>query len=53
MTSTGDGSSPSELDGIICTGETYRDKVEITFAPGAAVAHNAVEDGQALASPRA
>jgi hypothetical protein len=26
-----------ELDGIICTGETYRDKVKITFAQGAAL----------------
>ncbi len=26
-----------ELDGIICTGETYRDKVKLTFAQGAAL----------------
>ena len=26
-----------ELDGIICTGETYRDKVKVTFAQGAAL----------------
>lgn len=26
-----------ELDGIICTGETYKDKVKITFAHGAAL----------------
>jgi hypothetical protein len=26
-----------ELDGIICTGETYQDKVKITFAHGAAL----------------
>jgi hypothetical protein len=26
-----------ELDGIICTGETYKDKVKITFAQGAAL----------------
>lgn len=26
-----------ELDGIICTGETYTDKVKITFAQGAAL----------------
>ena len=26
-----------ELDGIICTGETYTDKVKITFARGAAL----------------
>ncbi|MDX1659947.1 MAG: DUF1801 domain-containing protein [Nitriliruptorales bacterium] len=26
-----------ELDGIICTGETYRDKVKITFVQGAAL----------------
>ncbi len=25
-------------DGIICTGETYRDKVKLTFARGAALA---------------
>jgi hypothetical protein len=24
-----------ELDGIVCTGETYRDKVKLTFAQGA------------------
>ena len=24
-----------ELDGIVCTGETYKDKVKITFAQGA------------------
>ncbi len=27
-----------EHDGIICTGETYKDKVKLTFASGAAVA---------------
>ncbi len=27
-----------EHDGIICTGETYRDKVKLTFAQGAALA---------------
>jgi len=27
-----------ECDGIICTGETYRDKVKLTFAKGAALA---------------
>ncbi|MEO6114358.1 MAG: DUF1801 domain-containing protein [Sphingomicrobium sp.] len=27
-----------EHDGIICTGETYRDKVKLTFAHGAALA---------------
>jgi hypothetical protein len=26
-----------ELDGIICTGESYKDKVKITFAHGAAL----------------
>lgn len=26
-----------ERDGIICTGETYKDKVKLTFAKGAAV----------------
>jgi hypothetical protein len=26
-----------ELDGIICTGETYKDKVKVTFAQGAAL----------------
>jgi hypothetical protein len=26
-----------ELDGIICTGKTYKDKVKITFAQGAAL----------------
>lgn len=26
-----------ELDGIICTGETYKDKVKLTFAQGAAL----------------
>lgn len=26
-----------ERDGIICTGETYRDKVKVTFAHGAAL----------------
>ena len=26
-----------ELDGIICTGETYQDKVKVTFAHGAAL----------------
>ncbi|MGE0847801.1 MAG: DUF1801 domain-containing protein [Flavobacteriaceae bacterium] len=27
-----------EHDGIVCTGETYRDKVKLTFAKGASVA---------------
>lgn len=27
-----------EQDGIICTGETYKDKVKLTFARGAALA---------------
>ena len=27
-----------ECDGLICTGETYRDKVKLTFAHGAALA---------------
>lgn len=27
----------SELDGILCTGETYKDKVKVTFARGAAL----------------
>ena len=27
-----------ECDGIICTGETYKDKVKLTFAKGAALA---------------
>src|SRR5690606_35552084 len=27
-----------ESDGIVCTGETYRDKVKLTFAHGAALA---------------
>lgn len=27
-----------EHDGLICTGETYRDKVKLTFAQGAALA---------------
>lgn len=27
-----------EHDGLICTGETYRDKVKLTFAKGAALA---------------
>jgi hypothetical protein len=27
-----------ERDGIICTGETYKDKVKLTFAKGAALA---------------
>jgi hypothetical protein len=27
-----------EHDGILCTGETYRDKVKLTFAHGAALA---------------
>ena len=27
-----------EHDGIVCTGETYKDKVKLTFARGAAVA---------------
>jgi hypothetical protein len=26
-----------ELDGIICTGETYKDKVKVTFARGASL----------------
>jgi len=26
-----------EHDGIVCTGETYKDKVKLTFAQGAAV----------------
>ena len=26
-----------ERDGIICTGETYKDKVKLTFAQGAAL----------------
>ena len=26
-----------EHDGIICTGETYRDKVKLTFANGASI----------------
>ena len=26
-----------ELDGIICTGETYKDKVKLTFAKGASL----------------
>jgi hypothetical protein len=26
-----------ECDGIVCTGETYRDKVKLTFAQGAAL----------------
>jgi hypothetical protein len=26
-----------ERDGIICTGETYKDKVKLTFARGAAI----------------
>jgi hypothetical protein len=26
------------LDGMICTGETYKDKVKVTFAKGAALA---------------
>lgn len=26
-----------EVDGIVCTGETYRDKVKLTFAKGAAL----------------
>lgn len=26
------------LDGLICTGETYKDKVKITFAKGASIA---------------
>lgn len=32
-----DGVPVWEFDGIICTGETYRDKVKITFAQGAAL----------------
>ena len=27
-----------EHDGILCTGETYKDKVKLTFASGAALA---------------
>jgi hypothetical protein len=30
-----------ERDGIICTGETYRDKVKLTFARGAALEDSA------------
>jgi hypothetical protein len=33
-----DGVPVWELDGIICTGETYKDKVKLTFAQGAALA---------------
>jgi hypothetical protein len=41
-----------EHDGILCTGETYRDKVKLTFARGAALADpsdlfNASLDGNA------
>jgi hypothetical protein len=32
-----DGVPVWELDGIICTGETYKDKVKLTFAQGAAL----------------
>lgn len=32
-----DGVPVWERDGIICTGETYRDKVKLTFARGAAI----------------
>lgn len=32
-----DGVPVWELDGIICTGETYKDKVKVTFAQGAAL----------------
>jgi hypothetical protein len=32
-----DGVPVWELDGIICTGETYKDKVKLTFAKGAAL----------------
>ena len=32
-----DGVPVWELDGIICTGETYQDKVKLTFAQGAAL----------------
>jgi hypothetical protein len=32
-----DGVPVWELDGIICTGETYTNKVKITFAQGAAL----------------
>lgn len=32
-----DGVPVWEFDGIICTGETYRDKVKLTFAQGAAL----------------
>ena len=32
-----DGVSVWEHDGIICTGETYRDKVKLTFAQGASL----------------
>ncbi|MBL8544731.1 MAG: DUF1801 domain-containing protein [Hyphomonadaceae bacterium] len=41
-----------EKDGLICTGETYKDKVKLTFAKGAALADpaglfNAALDGNA------
>lgn len=32
-----DGVPVWELDGIICTGEIYKDKVKVTFAQGAAL----------------
>jgi hypothetical protein len=32
-----DGVPVWELDGLICTGETYKDKVKLTFAKGAAL----------------
>jgi hypothetical protein len=36
--STSPGTPVWEHDGIICTGETYRDKVKMTFAKGASLA---------------
>ena len=47
-----DGVPVWERDGIVCTGETYRDKVKLTFAKGAALADpsglfNASLDGNA------
>jgi hypothetical protein len=35
--STSPGTPVWEHDGIICTGETYRDKVKMTFAKGASL----------------
>jgi hypothetical protein len=32
-----DGVPVWELDGIICTGETYKDKIKLTFAKGASL----------------